>query len=192
MQWGTYAIVRIPFPGMDDELARAEARANFEALMAQKAQRIQMLSDLLALNGIALTKDEAGVQELNDFFCDNVSEDPDRPRAVLPEWLSVCFDVALFLGDLLIERHPQLRWDLHVWGKSNINYQHPVIVGFTNVGGAKNYSQSFDFRRYASKIANEFNAPEIVTIQGQPVTLAKTPVERDRFVRSLRSADELA
>jgi hypothetical protein len=48
----------------------------------------------------------------------------------LPEWYSIAGDIGLFLGDLMIERHPILHWEFFTWGKSSIAYQQPVIMGF--------------------------------------------------------------
>lgn len=31
----------------------------------------------------------------------------------------------------MIERHPNLRWELFTWGKTNVAFQRPVIMGFT-------------------------------------------------------------
>ena len=40
----------------------------------------------------------------------NVEEDPDNAGRLLSDWYSVVNDIALFLGELIIERHPQLHW----------------------------------------------------------------------------------
>jgi hypothetical protein len=40
----------------------------------------------------------------------------------MPEWYSVVHDVALFLGDLMIARCPELRWEFFTGGKKNVAY----------------------------------------------------------------------
>ncbi|HEX6443920.1 MAG TPA: hypothetical protein VF053_02450 [Streptosporangiales bacterium] len=49
----------------------------------------------------------------------------------MPDWYSVVNDIALFLGEVMIERHPHLRWEFHTWGKKNASYQRHVIMGFS-------------------------------------------------------------
>jgi hypothetical protein len=33
----------------------------------------------------------------------------------------------------MIKRSPALRWEFFTWGKKNLSYQRPVIMGFSNV-----------------------------------------------------------
>lgn len=188
--WGDYQIITLPYRGHAQDLSRAEARANYNRLMELKADRIQMLSCLLSANGIQLSADDDGVQRLNDFFVQNVTEDPDRPTAILPEWISVTFDVALFLGDAMIAHHPSLHWELHVWGKRNFDYQRAVISGFRNVQ-VKNYAKGLIDRLlgYAHEIANQANGPEIVTIRGHQLEIERTPIRPDLFLVLIHSED---
>jgi hypothetical protein len=83
------------------ELPRADARREFDALMQAAPERIEMLRQLLRSNGAELAGTDAGIQDLNDWFIANVEADPDRPGRLLPEWYSVVRDVALFLGTRL-------------------------------------------------------------------------------------------
>ena len=56
---------------------------------------------------------------------------------MLPELYSVVLDIALFLGEALIERCPGLHWEFFTCGKKNISYQKPVIMGFSQVPNPK-------------------------------------------------------
>lgn len=111
------------------ELPRREARAQFDRTMASKSERIRQLRSLLESFGISLDGDFKSVQAMNDWFIDSITPLPGRD---VPDGasLSVCEDVALYLGDVMISRHPGLRWDFFTWGKNNGSYQCHVIMGF--------------------------------------------------------------
>lgn len=112
-------------------LPRAEARKAYERLMQAKPARIEMLRRLLKANGVELGRGDAAIQDLNDWFYSNVEPDPDNRGRLLPDWYSVVSDIALFLGDVMIERHPNLHWEFFTWGKTSIAYQRHVIMGFS-------------------------------------------------------------
>ena len=85
----------------------------------------------LKANGVEPGNSDSAVQDLNDWFFAHVGADPEQPGWLLPDWYSVVHDVALFLGDLMIERHPNLRWEFFAWGKTNVSFQRHVIMGFS-------------------------------------------------------------
>ncbi|UOQ87844.1 hypothetical protein MUN74_11075 [Agromyces endophyticus] len=99
--------------------------------METRSARIESLGRLVEGNGVMLATDDAAIQRLNDWFLASVEADPERPGFLLPAWYSVTHDVALFLGEVMIERHPTLRWEFFVWGKTNVAYQRHVIMGFS-------------------------------------------------------------
>lgn len=113
-------------------LTRVEALRVFRHCMESKPARLEMLNRLLRASGVGLSSADSSIQDLNDWFLANVEESPDQPGRLLPIWYSVCHDVALFLGDVMIERHPNLRWELFTWGKSNVAFQRHVIMGFSS------------------------------------------------------------
>ena len=102
-------------------LPRAEARQAFDRLMRAKPARIDMLRRLLKANAVRLDGTDAAIQDLNDWFYVNVEPDPRNPGRLLPDWYSVVNDIGLFLGDVLIERHPNLRWEVFTRGKKNVS-----------------------------------------------------------------------
>lgn len=112
-------------------LSRAQARRRYERCMESKAARLDMLRRLLDSDGVNLTSADSSIQDLNDWFLANLEADPQRPGRLGPVWYSVCHDIALFLGDVMIERHPNLRWEFFTWGKSNVSYRQHVIMGFS-------------------------------------------------------------
>lgn len=130
IDWDDYEVYQ---PGRDRppwERSRSEARSEFERLMAAKGERIEMLRRLLAANGVELDGSDRGVQALNDWLCRELEPDPNDPGAPRKLWFSVLNDIALFLGDVMIERVPGLKWRLFEHGRTNVAYHQPVIMGF--------------------------------------------------------------
>ncbi|NTW40491.1 MAG: hypothetical protein HGA44_11500 [Cellulomonadaceae bacterium] len=121
-------------PGAADPpraLPRAEARQVFKRCMETKAARIEMLGRLVKANGVELGTDDAAIQDLNDWFYASVEADPEQPGRLAPDWYSVTRDVALFLGEVMIGRHPNLHWEFFTWGKTNVAFQRHVIMGLS-------------------------------------------------------------
>jgi hypothetical protein len=137
--WNSYE----PYdPGVDrplHELSQEEARAAFERLMAAKDERVEMLRRLAEANGIDLDAPD-GIQRLNDWFVASVEADEGRPDRMENIWYSVVNDLALFLGEHLIDKtNGSLEWVFWTNGKSDFSYQRHVIAGFTNVANPHYY-----------------------------------------------------
>lgn len=113
-------------------LSRAQALHRFEESLQLAPLRLDSLANLLELNGVDLEGSDAGIQRLNEWFLANVAPDRDVPGALSREWYSVAHDIALFLGNVMIERDENLRWALFVWGKSNVAFHRGVIVGLSS------------------------------------------------------------
>lgn len=134
--WGDYA----PFdPGVVaplHEVTKREARAAFQRLMAAKPNRVSELRRLLERNGLALSSDDQGLQRVNDWFRREVEGEATTGR-LLPIWYAVVNDLGLFLGDVMIERCPNLEWVMFDKGARDIAFQRHVIMGFTGVANPK-------------------------------------------------------
>jgi hypothetical protein len=201
--WDGYQPYQPSVSGLLNKLPRAAARQEFSHLMQAKPARLEMLGRLAEANGVRLGGDDPSVQELNDWFRHNVQPDPEQPGRLTPEWYSVVRDTALFLGDLLIERHPTLRWEFYTWGKTNVSYQRPVIMGFSQVPNDK-YCIDIDRRvaTYAHRVlAERGSAPRYgrETVRGVEIDVAaavgqqpQRPIEPDAFLLWLRNADAQA
>jgi hypothetical protein len=125
---------------------------------------------------------------------------PQRPGSLLPDWYSVVNDVALFLGDVMIERHPNLHWEFFTWGKKNASYQRPVIMGFGTED--PKFRTNLDVHRgvatYGHRIvAQRGSIPTYgtVTVRGAKLDIDATTeashlreVDIDEFRRSLQIA----
>ena len=171
---GDYPIFDPGVYGPLHEVSRKEARAHYEKLMAEKEERKSMLAELLARHGVELDGSDKSVQACNDWFRAEVEEDPANPGRLAPVWYSIGNDIGLRLGDLLIERAPNLRWEMFTAGKKDLAYQRPVIMGFA----VKNPKYNVDF-------------DHLVGVYGHQVVRGQK-VEPDRFVAALRSAESKA
>jgi hypothetical protein len=129
VEWDGYS----PFdPGVNrplHELSRREARKAFDRLMAAKDDRKESLGRLLAANGVTLEDSDDGIQRLDDWFCDNV-EGEARAERLQNFWYAVVNDISLFLGDTMIKRSPNLRWEFFDKSKRDLGYQRHVILGY--------------------------------------------------------------
>jgi hypothetical protein len=132
VEWDGYS----PFdPGVNrplHEVSRREARKAFDRLMAAKDDRKESLGRLLAANGVTLDDSDDGIQRLDDWFCDNV-EGEARAGRLHNVWYAVVNDISLFLGDTMIKRSPNLRWEFFDISKRDVGYQRHVILGYTKV-----------------------------------------------------------
>jgi hypothetical protein len=155
------------------EAPRREARAAFKQLMAAKDERIAELGRLLRRNGIELRSSDEGLQEVNDWFRTEVESDPQNPGRLRPLWYAVVNDLALYLGDVCIDRCPNLEWVMFTQGAKAAAYQRHVIMGFKGVSNPRyNFDVDLNLATYGHRI-----------IGGQDV-------EPDAFVRWVSSAEE--
>lgn len=190
---GAYELVHFTGPAVGwDELTPAEARARFAAIMDSRERRLQVLAELLEGNGYRFGADDAALQGMNDFFRLNVERDDREDARGYPtaEWCSVAYDMGLWLGEVLIQRFPQLHWSLDTARKS-VSFNRPVLTGFTRVK-VRNYSRPLYDRliSYGYGIVNE--RPSHVMIRGQEIEVGHKPPDEGLFLRIVNSASEYA
>lgn len=137
VDWDGYEVYDPGVSAPLNTLPRADARRAFNKLMEERPARAETLRCLLKANGVALVGTDSGIQDLNDWFVANVEDDADNPGRLLPDWYSVVNDVALFLGDVIIERCPGLRWEFYTGGKKDVSFQRHVLMGFSQVPNPK-------------------------------------------------------
>lgn len=106
------------------DASREEAERAFALLMSVRAERCRMLvalagtGDLAAMSAwLAETARELGV---------------DRTDAL-------AVDASLWLGEHIIARAPQLRWEMYTGVKKSTGYQRAVLTGFTRVSDPRYY-----------------------------------------------------
>lgn len=188
--WDSYSLNETPPYWILADMAPAMAKAQFERTMKNKSNRIAELSALLVRFGIVLGDTDENIQVLNDWFVSAMAPLPDR---FVPNGrsLSVCEDVALFLGDVMISRYPQLSWQFFAWGKKSVAYHQHVIMGFK--GDRENFDLSGIVHGYATQVVGQMNGdPGHFEISGIPLfegaKVATPPIDRRKFVRLLHAA----
>jgi hypothetical protein len=154
INWDGYELYWFLFQGTRRDLPRREARISYKDLMEKKPERKRLLKSLVEQNGLELGTDNESIQRLDDWFRNSVEEDPERPRFLWPDWYSVSIDIGLFLGDIMIERNPGLHWEFFTWGKKNISYQKPVIMGFDTPDSKYNIEPERRIVEYGHSIVN--------------------------------------
>lgn len=154
-----------------NEVTKTEAKKHFELLIREKNVRIAELKHLVAKSGIDLNGSEESIQKLNDWFFQHVEASEETSESLNPIWYSVVNDIALYLGEEIIRRAPNLRWELFLSGKKNQSFQRPVIMGFSKVINQK-YNIDLDWT---------------IGVYGHRI-ISKKENERDLFVRVVKSA----
>lgn len=190
--------------GLPDDLSRGEARAAFRRVMETKESRIAELRRLLSNFDVSLASDDASIQALNDWFVANIKADPKRPGFLRPEWSSIAYDVGLFLGEVIIARHPNLHWELFTWGKTDVAFHRAVIMGMsTEDVKLRTYIDILDMTEgYAHFIVEAHGSvPKygVVEVRGAKIDVdvsaeraRASGVDRRRFVSWLERAAERA
>ncbi len=200
VDWGEYVPYVPAVAGRPNELSRADARRVFDHCMETKPARLEVLAELLRRNGVEPGTTDTGIQALNDWFVANIKPDPDHPGFLHPLWYSVAHDVALFLGDVLIERHPTLRWEFFTWGKKSVAYQWHVIMGYSTVD--PKFRVNTDLARIVTGYGHliimsrgSLREPEIVEVRGVKIDVDAIAADhhnldgqRDKFVKLLAVA----
>jgi len=179
--WGNYPtyepVVGVPL----NTVTRKEARAEFEHVLATKSQRISVLADLLDHNSVTLDSSDAGIQEVNDWYRENVEPNPEVGGRLTTSGYSVSHDIGLFLGDTIIDRVPELHWILHPFGKKELSYQRAVIGGFSRMPVA-NYT--VDPRLIVAVYGHR-----VVASRGSIATLGKVPLRGVEIDLDAQAAD---
>ncbi len=135
MQWPEYMPYQPVVGGLPHELDRASAQKRFDDIMVHKAERVAQLGKVVEANGFRLGSDDDSLDALDDFFRTNVEPSASDPSRMMNIWYAMAFDIALHLGDVIIERAPSLRWDFFRWGPTgpgrDMSYHQPVIMGYS-------------------------------------------------------------
>ena len=97
-------------------LDRRAARAMYNRVIDNKTERIRALRGLLSAHGVEMGGSDAELQAFNEWFVDSVEADREISGRMTPRWYSVPFDTALFLGEVMIERYPNMSWEFQTWG----------------------------------------------------------------------------
>lgn len=137
VDWEDYRPDWPPFEGSLRLLARREARISYEHFLGERSNRIDQLKGLLTRNGLYLPTDEASLQVANEWFDANVERSEKNPEQLENLWYSLVHDFSVLIGEIIITRHPGLHWELFLWGKRDLSFQSPVIMGFKNLANPR-------------------------------------------------------
>lgn len=109
-------------------LSGLEARKQFRALMDVRLDRVEGLA---RVTGIPLDGSDRSFVSLSEWMLAELRPDPERET---PDAFgrSVARDVGLYLGETLVTRWPQLKWDLVTSGPTFADYREPVVSGFAD------------------------------------------------------------
>jgi hypothetical protein len=144
VQWDAYEVYDPGVSGLLEQLPRRDARRAFDKLMASREHRTGELRRLLGANGIELGADDGSIDVLDGWFVATV-QGSTADKRLDSTWYSVVNDIALFLGDVMIERSGgRLRWEFFTHGKRNLAYQQHVIMGFSRVKNPR-YNVDIDY-----------------------------------------------
>lgn len=174
VDWEIYRPDWPPFGGPLRLLSRKEARISYKHFLRERSNRVDQLKALLAQNGLTLAFDDAQLQVANEWFDGNLERSQGNPRKLGNLWYSVIYDFSVFIGEMIISRHLDLHWECFVWGKQDISYHSPVIMGFDNIPKRKiNMNLSASLITHAYRITHDMPEP------------------RDHFVSLVRGAEDL-
>jgi hypothetical protein len=106
------------------DASRDDAERAFARLMEVRGERCRMLVELAGTDDIAA---------MSPWLADAARE------LGLARVDALAVDAALWLGEHLIARAPQLRWELYTGVKKSTGYQRAVLTGFTKVDDPRYY-----------------------------------------------------
>ncbi len=119
-----YPVYEPPFVGLCSTLSSAQAQANFEKFMNTRGSRIERLRSFLEKFNVALETSDAGLRRLDRWIAKygaflSVRESGSSFLTHIPAWRNsrlgqnVIFDLATFLGEVMIQRNPGFDWELY-------------------------------------------------------------------------------
>ena len=131
------------------EMSHKEAKEYFDWFVRQIPARMEMLQRATNTNNMLEFSPQILVL-LGEFLNKNVQlrvltdAEISQEQAKLPAWfqdfmpdkvlsdqtISLCVDIGIVLGEMLISAHHRLKWDFHHNRKNDVNYQQPILVGF--------------------------------------------------------------
>ena len=120
---------------------RKEARIAYEWFVESIPERIEVLKSFVKECGYPVLEGREFLPVLNDFYFGVCSEiiGQEEPG---PLEFSLASDINMYIGDSLVQQFENLDWTFHTFGKSDVDYHRPVVMGFSNVKNKK-YAREF-------------------------------------------------
>lgn len=107
---------------------RKEAQKHFELYVSSIDDRLGQLMKLI--DKVELDYSDGSVKLLEDWFVANCKIDIKSAENLDLLTYSICNDVSLYLGDLLIKKNPKIHWGLNTLKPTDVSYHRPVLIGF--------------------------------------------------------------
>lgn len=109
-----------------------DARLAYDHFISAIPERIEILKHFVQVSGYPLAEGRDFLLILNDFYFGVCSEimGEEVPGALE---ISLAIDINMLIGEELVQRFDNLHWGFVDKGKKFVDYQLPVITGFTNV-----------------------------------------------------------
>lgn len=134
MNWSDYDL-NDPLYGVgrNDDLDAESARIRHERLIESKEARLETLRGFFAHNQLPSGTSDTDVRRVRAWLVENAERLPVSPRRsyapLTPEWDSLARDLAFWLGEITIARHPEYRWMLHTGDVAgHADYQSTVVA----------------------------------------------------------------
>ncbi len=138
-------------------LERKDAREAYNWFIQSIPERVSILKHFAQESGCQILNGSEYLEQLHNLYLAVCLVTKEEGK-LSSEALSLASDVGMYMGELAVEECHSLSWKFHTFGKSNVHYHRPVIMGFKNVKNSK-YSIDFEFaiNSYGNRI-----------IRGQP------------------------
>lgn len=148
-----YELIKLPVKARLREMNDEESKLFLDWVLSNQYKRIEML-----VSYINATSDKyfgadflpESLKPLGEWFSKMIDVRPKTDEEIrsekeeLPEWVhyqigdteltektySLIFDIAFYFGQVFLRNHPQVTWQIHKGGKTNIDYNQPVLTGF--------------------------------------------------------------
>jgi hypothetical protein len=144
-----YKIVTIPtnFIKPFQDFNKEEAKAYLEWFLNKKEERKVILSETVkdyfildysinSLKGVYyFVKDNVNYKIRSVEEVNRVTEEIKMKGVVVPQkdldekTISICFDMGVYFGEVLIRNNNNLKWDYCISPKNNVNYGQPIVKG---------------------------------------------------------------
>lgn len=111
--------------------SRSRARSIFQQILNNKKARKKVLEKCLEERGLQLGCQQQALTMLNQWYLEAVDSGVDEAGELTTTSYSIGLDVGLHLGDCIRSRAPNIRWDLCDGPPDGVDYQMPVLRGFS-------------------------------------------------------------
>ena len=133
------------FSALDSRLVKSYAEHFWTEEKLRLNKFIYSVASYYNINKVKLDFSESSLEVLNNWLLNHVKcvkltpEEYDYVRKSVPDYINIndwrfsnetfsnIINVGLYLGEVMIHRHPDLKWEQCLKGKKNINYGQMII-----------------------------------------------------------------